>query len=106
MPVTDEERSWIEGNLKVATHLRRERSGTLPKEFKADYRTTNGRLFCERCHRDYIDVYGVDLADACFEVHHTVPISKMTPGHETTPDQLRLLCANCHRAAHRELAKG
>ena len=106
IPLTDEERSWVEGNVKVAKHLKRERSGSLPREFKDQFRKDHGKLFCEDCERDFIDVYGAQVAEACFEAHHTLPVAEMTEGHETTLDQLRLLCANCHRATHRKMAKG
>jgi hypothetical protein len=106
IPLTDEEQSWVEGNVKIAIHLRRERSGRLPKKFKADFRASHGSLRCQRCDRDSVDVYGPEVAEACFEVHHKVLVSMMTPGHETTTDQLQLLCANCHRAIHREMARG
>lgn len=104
---TDEERGWLEGNPRVAAHIVRERSGKLPAEFKAAFRVERGKLFCERCSRDYIDVYADEsIAEACFEVHHTIPVSQMRTGHRTTFDQLQLLCANCHRATHREMARG
>lgn len=103
---TDEELSWLEGNPRIAKHLKRERSGSMPAQFKAGFRIEHGRLFCQRCRRDYVDVYkDAEIAQACFEVHHTVPVSQMTRGHVTTIDQLQLLCANCHRATHREMAR-
>ena len=103
---TDEERSWMEGDRRLARHLVRERSGSMPAQFKAGFRIAHGKLFCQRCARDYVDVYkDAEIAEACFEVHHTVPVSKMARGHVTTVDQLQLLCANCHRATHREMAR-
>lgn len=105
LPITDEERAWVEGDVRVATHLRRERSGALPKQFKSDFRAKHGKLFCQRCDRDFVDAYGADAAEACFEAHHTVPVSQMLAGHQTTPDQLQLLCANCHRITHRLMTR-
>lgn len=103
---TDEERGWLEGNPRLAEHLVRERHGGVAATFKAEFRVTHGRLFCQRCTQDYVGLYEDEaIAEACFEVHHTTPIAKMQPGHVTTREQLRLLCANCHRATHRELAR-
>ncbi|WP_454714576.1 HNH endonuclease [Caulobacter segnis] len=102
---TDEERGWMEGNPRVAEHLVRERSGTLPAQFKAAFRIDHGKLFCQQCAGDFLDLYEeAAIAEACFEVHHTIPVSQMPEGHVTTFDQLRLLCANCHRATHRKMA--
>jgi 5-methylcytosine-specific restriction protein A len=102
---TDEERGWMEGNPRVAEHLVRERSGTLPAQFKAAFRIDHGKLFCQQCAGDFLDLYeDAAIAEACFEVHHTIPVSQMIEGHLTTFDQLRLLCANCHRATHRKMA--
>lgn len=104
LPASEEERHWLEGNPKIVRHMRRERSGSAPAEFKAAFRKREGRLFCQRCERDYVEAFGRDIAEGCFEVHHTIPISKMRKGHATMIDQLRLLCATCHRATHREMA--
>lgn len=105
IPPTDEELGWFEGNPRIAQHLVRERSGSMPSQFKASFRVKHGRLFCERCARDYLEVYdGPAIAEACFEVHHSIPVSQMQKGHRTTIEQLQLLCANCHRAEHREMA--
>lgn len=105
LPPSDEERAWIEGHPRMVVHLERERSGSMPARFKALFRDRHERLFCERCERDFVDDYGEEIAEACFEVHHTVPVSKMQPGHETRFEQLQLLCSNCHRATHRQIAR-
>lgn len=52
MPVTEEERAWIEGNPNVGTHLRRERAPGLAKAKKEAFLAEHGRLFCERCALD------------------------------------------------------
>ncbi|WP_163233880.1 HNH endonuclease [Caulobacter rhizosphaerae] len=104
IPLTDEERRWLEGNPKFVAHMRNERSGKAPGVFKDDFRKQHGRLFCERCDEDFVAAYGTVLAEGCFEVHHKIPVSHMKPNHVTTSDQLQLLCANCHRITHREMA--
>ena len=35
------------------------------------------------------------------EAHHTIPLSKMKKGHTTHPNDIVLLCSNCHRMVHR-----
>lgn len=104
---TDEERSWIEGNPKIATHLRKERKPGLAPAKRSDFIKKHGRLFCERCEMDPAKIYGADTGVACIEVHHhRVQVMDMQPGHETKLDDLMCLCANCHRVLHRELTLG
>jgi hypothetical protein len=105
IPLTDEERTWIEGSPKVARHLRRERQPGLAKAKKDDFKARHGHLFCERCQMDPAKVYGSETALACIEVHHAkVHVAEMDEGHETVLDDLECLCANCHRILHREMA--
>ncbi|MBX5145382.1 HNH endonuclease [Rhizobium lentis] len=104
---TDEERSWIEGNPKIASHLRRERHPGLAKKKRAHFIAEHGRLFCEDCKLDPAERYGPEAASACIEVHHhTTHVANMQPGHKTTMEDLKCLCANCHRVLHRKLALG
>jgi predicted HNH restriction endonuclease len=57
-------------------------------------------LFCEICRFDPSDAYG-EAGEACIEVHHqTTHVADMTGGHLTTLDDLKCLCANCHRVEH------
>lgn len=105
LPIDEQDRVAIEGNLRIAIHIRRERASGLARAKKAAFIQQNGRLFCERCSLDPVDLYGPNVADACIEVHHaTVGVKDMNPGHTTTLEDLQCLCANCHRVTHRELS--
>lgn len=104
-----EERSWIEGDKRMATHLRteRKRSAKAAAAKRATIRTANnGHLACDHCKTDWYSIYGHTIAEAIFDVHHTIPLKDMDEGHETTVADLLCLCANCHRAEHRRMAVG
>ncbi|MBK6755167.1 MAG: HNH endonuclease [Flavobacteriales bacterium] len=34
------------------------------------------------------------------EAHHVLPVSEMPPGHRTKPEDLVMVCANCHVMLH------
>lgn len=105
--LSEEDKTFVEGSVKRASHLRRERNSELIATFKAAILRDHGKFRCERCDRDWIDEYGPEVAKACFEAHHAVTqVAEMNPGHESKPEDLQLLCANCHRAVHREMKLG
>ena len=105
--LTDDERSWIEGNPKIISHIQRERQTGLAKRKRAEFVAEHGRLFCEQCGLDPVQIYGPEVGYACIEVHHhRVHLSQMRPGHVTVTDDLKCLCASCHRVLHRRLALG
>lgn len=104
-----EERAWIEGDRRMASHLRveRKRSAKAATAKRAAVRSANnGKLICERCETDWYQVYHYSVAEAIFDVHHTIPLADMEYGHQTTIEDLLCLCANCHRAEHRKMALG
>lgn len=104
---TEEERSWIEGNPRIVSHLKRERQPGLAKQKRAEFIAKHGRLFCEACQLDPVERYGPEAGHACIEVHHhRVHVANMQPGHVTVTDDLKCLCASCHRVLHRKLALG
>jgi 5-methylcytosine-specific restriction protein A len=104
VPLTEEDRVWIEGKLRLVTHLRRERRRGLSAAKRQAFREANGRLYCERCGFDPVSAYGTEMAEACLEVHHSrVAVADMEQGHETALEDTQLLCANCHRLVHREM---
>lgn len=95
-----EELRWIEGSPKLVSHMRRERAPGLSNAKKASFKRQHGRLFCEICRFDPSHVYG-EAGDACIEVHHhSTYVADMDAGHVTTLDDLKCLCANCHRVEH------
>lgn len=105
----NEERAWIEGDKRMVGHLRveRKRSAKAAAAKRAAVRSANGgKLVCERCKTDWYQVYPHQVAEAIFDVHHTIPLAEMDDGHETTVADLLCLCANCHRAEHRNMALG
>lgn len=108
LPADAEELRWAEGDLRIVKHLRTERrrnskaASTKRKSVIAEH----GRLVCERCENDFVDIYGPEVAAGCFDIHHTIPLSEMGDSHETELKDLECLCATCHRAAHREMALG
>jgi 5-methylcytosine-specific restriction protein A len=104
---TEEERTWIEGNPKIAQHMTRERQPGLAAMKRAQFVRDHGKLICERCKLDPLDVYGPDAGSACIEVHHhRTHVAAMLPCHETSLDDLKCLCSNCHRVLHRALSIG
>ena len=107
--VDAEERSWIEGDKRMATHLRteRKRSAKAAAAKRAAIRAANnGHLACDHCKTDWYGIYDHAIAEAIFDVHHTIPLKDMDEGHETTVADLLFLCGNCHRAEHRRMAIG
>ena len=97
-----EDVSWAEGSQRRVTHLKRERRSGLSNAKKRAFTAEHGRLYCERCGIDPVQEYGTH-GEACIEVHHTVPVSDMVDGHQTTLDELMCLCADCHRIIHSEM---
>ena len=91
---SDPNTSVAEGELKLVSHLVRERNQKIIGEKKTDA-ITNGNLKCEVCSFSFIETFDIEF----IECHHITPIS--TSGvTETTLNDLALVCANCHRMLH------
>ncbi|CAN7440610.1 HNH endonuclease [Phenylobacterium sp. LjRoot164] len=103
-----DEQSWAEGSPRFAEHLRteRRRSRRAAAAKRAQVRALNdGRLACDNpgCTADWYAIFPLAVAEAVFEIHHTILVSTMGDDHETALDDLQCLCAACHRAEHRRL---
>lgn len=102
---TSPEQEWVEGSFRLVGHWKRERAAGLAQAKKARHRKLHGKLTCERCGLDPVQVFGADAGEACIEVHHAkMQVGEMQPGHVTSLDDLQCLCANCHRVVHRLMA--
>jgi 5-methylcytosine-specific restriction protein A len=104
IPASQEDREWTEGKPKLMAHLERERAWGLPQAKKDYFIRLHGRLRCERCGMDPVEVYGDPHGLACIEVHHhTVQVAEMAEAQGTRLEDLQCLCANGHRVVHSEL---
>lgn len=97
----DERSSFPEGGIVERMHLHRERNQKVIKLAKDKFKNKFGRLFCQVCDFDFSDKYGV-LGEDFIEGHHTIAVSAMNPHHQTKPEDIALVCANCHRMLHRK----
>ncbi|MEU9296278.1 HNH endonuclease [Streptomyces sp. NPDC048266] len=88
-----------EGRLLVRLALHRERDRGLRNRKIQQVRRLNEPIRCEACAFDFGATYGPLGADY-IEVHHITPLHVVGPS-ETRPEDLALLCANCHRMCHR-----
>ena len=102
-PPDPEERKWVEGQPRLATHLNRERASGLARAKKDAFVRLHKGLYCEECGFRPDEHYGSDVADACIEVHHNAPLHERSTQGETTLNDLSCVCANCHRVIHRRL---
>ena len=89
-----------EGERKLRSHYRRERSNVLRNQKLEQVRHLHGRCFCGLCGVDEHSRYPAALGKSIFEVHHMAPLSSAMTPVRTTLDDLAVLCANCHRAVH------
>lgn len=88
-----------EGGVVMRLHKRYERDPKLVAE-KRKAAAAAGSLACEVCGFDFEKAYGA-LGAGYIEVHHTKPVHTLSARSKTKLADLALLCANCHRMAHR-----
>ncbi len=93
--------SFPEGAIVERIHLHRERNQKVIKIAKENFKEKYGRLFCQVCEFDFEDKYG-EIGNGFIEGHHTIAVSEMKPNHQTKPEDIALVCANCHRMLHRK----
>ena len=102
MPGEDESPSYDfdiykEGGRNLRSHFTIERNGALIRDSKARFKKLHGRLFCQACGFDFLNVYGEDY----IECHHTIPVHRLPSNGFTSIDDVAFLCSNCHRMIHR-----
>lgn len=89
-----------EGERKLRSHYRRERSGKLRNIKLKQFLKVHGKYFCEICGETMGIRYPPTLDERIYEVHHRKPLAQADAPVQTTLDDLALLCANCHRSVH------
>lgn len=92
--------SASEGQRKLMSHYRRERSNSLRLKKLAEVRARHGKCVCALCGIDDTSKYPRQFGERIFEVHHLSPLSTAATPVRTTLEDLAVLCASCHRAVH------
>jgi broad specificity phosphatase PhoE len=89
----------VEGRRRLITHFRIERQRSIVDAAKAAWARADPWLRCEVCGFSAEATYGT----AYVEAHHRTPLGDLD-GRTTTTTiaDLACVCANCHRALHRE----
>lgn len=93
------EGEFPEGKVIERMHKSRERNSLAVKMAKENFIKIHKRLYCQVCEFDFEKSYG-NLGKNFIEGHHIIPISEMSPDHKTKPQDIVMLCANCHRMVH------
>lgn len=89
-----------EGKVSYRYHRTLERDRKVVAIRKAKALNLHGKLECEGCGFDFAATYG-PRGLGFIEAHHTNPIHAMQEGDVTTPEDLALICSNCHRMIHK-----
>ncbi|MEU8208652.1 HNH endonuclease [Micromonospora sp. NPDC049044] len=88
-----------EGRVLQRLHLRRERDPKLRRKVIEAHKRRHAVVACEACGFDFQKTYG-DRGTDYIECHHRTPLHVSGPTR-TRPEDLMLLCSNCHRMIHR-----
>ena len=94
-----EGQEFPEGKPKSKLHIERERNRKVINIAKSKFKKKYGRLFCEVCGFDFSEIYG-ELGEDFIEGHHKKPIAQLKEGDTTKPEDIVMLCSNCHSMIH------
>jgi len=98
--VEEDETSFPEGKEKYRVHRSRERNSKVVEIAKRNRIAKDPLLRCEVCGFSFIERYG-RIGDEFIEAHHAIPLSQQLGEIETRPEDIALVCSNCHRMLHR-----
>ncbi|MFD2112017.1 HNH endonuclease [Thiorhodococcus fuscus] len=89
----------FEGERKLELHMAVERDKKLRNQKVKEFLDKNEKIFCELCGFQFTQNYPW-LTKDIIEVHHIIPLSKLSGKTKITLNDLMLLCSNCHLAIH------
>lgn len=100
--IDDLEPNVIEGQSKLAIHMRYERNNSLIRRIKENAIKSNPMMNCEVCGFSFFEKYG-ELGKGFIEAHHIRPLSE-TKEIKTSRENIALVCSNCHRMIHKSIS--
>ena len=92
--------TYSEGGIREITVELHQRNASLRNKALEHY-----GYICYVCGEKFEETYGPD-SEECFEVHHLTPLSTQEKVCENTLNDVRVVCANCHRILHKNGALG
>jgi hypothetical protein len=96
----DDAALYPEGKEAFGWHRKLERNPKLARKVKNLRLKESGDLRCEVCGFSFHKYYG-PIGIGFIEAHHTVPVSQFKGQRITRPEEIGLVCSNCHRMLHR-----
>lgn len=99
--ITEDDISFPEGKQRLKTHIYRERNQKVIQIAKNKFKEKHGQVYCEACGFDFYKFYG-KIGEDYIEGHHSIPVSELKEGDKTKPEDIVLLCSNCHKMVHRK----
>lgn len=99
-PMDDEKGEVYREKGTYYEHRRRERNRKLVEDKKEKVLAEIGKLECEVCGFDFVEMYG-ELGEGFAECHHRTPVAELEEDEEVTLEDLAIVCSNCHRMIHR-----
>ena len=90
-----------EGKIVERTHKARERNSKVVEMAKKNFKNKHGKLYCQVCNFDFEENYGT-IGKDFIEGHHTIAVSEMPADYKTKPEEIAMLCGNCHRMVHKK----
>ncbi len=88
-----------EGRILTRLHSFKERNRSLVKKAKFLFKNKHGKLYCECCGFESGIFYGKRGEDR-IQAHHRRPIEELLPDSITKPEDLAMVCPNCHDIIH------
>ena len=99
LDTNEDDDGFAEGRVLEQIHRRHERNRSVVRKKIAQVLAAIGKLACEACGFDFQAAYG-KRGEGFAECHHIIPLSGARE-RKTHPDDLAIVCANCHRMIHR-----
>ena len=96
-----DELAFPEGKESWILHRKSERNPEVVRIAKERFKSQDPLMRCQVCAFSFAARYG-EQGIGYIEAHHVLPVSEMPPEHHTKPEDLVMVCSNCHVMLHRK----
>lgn len=96
-----DELAFPEGKESWILHRKSERNAEVVRIAKERFKMMDPLMRCQVCSFSFAERYGAH-GIGYIEAHHALPVSEMPDNHMTKPEDLIMVCSNCHVMLHRK----